>query len=47
MSSSEQLTDLRSEAAFAALFERHRRELQVHSYRMLGSFEDCEEPPAA
>jgi RNA polymerase sigma-70 factor (ECF subfamily) len=41
MSSAEQLP--REESEFAATFERHRRELQVHCYRMLGSFEDSED----
>jgi RNA polymerase sigma-70 factor (ECF subfamily) len=31
------------EREFTALFERHRRELQVHCYRMLGSLQDAED----
>jgi RNA polymerase sigma-70 factor (TIGR02960 family) len=32
-----------SESAFAALTERHRREIHVHCYRMLASFEEAED----
>jgi RNA polymerase sigma-70 factor (ECF subfamily) len=31
------------ESTFSALFERHRRALQAHCYRMVGSFDDAEE----
>ena len=32
-----------TDEAFTALFDRHRRELQVHCYRMLGSLQDSED----
>src|SRR4029079_19295108 len=31
------------ESAFAGQVQQHRRELHVHCYRMLGSFDDCED----
>ncbi|HET6547233.1 MAG TPA: RNA polymerase subunit sigma-70 [Solirubrobacter sp.] len=34
---------LSDETAFSEAVERHRRELQVHCYRMLGSFEESED----
>jgi RNA polymerase sigma-70 factor, ECF subfamily len=32
-----------AESEFSARAERHRRELHVHCYRMLGSFEEAED----
>jgi RNA polymerase sigma-70 factor, ECF subfamily len=43
MSTAAQLTLPRDQAAFSVLVERHRRELQLHCYRMLGSFEESED----
>jgi RNA polymerase sigma-70 factor (ECF subfamily) len=34
---------LQDQATFEALTQRHRRELQLHCYRMLGSFEESED----
>jgi hypothetical protein len=37
------MTIATDQAAFTELLQRHRRELHVHCYRMLGSFDDCED----
>jgi RNA polymerase sigma-70 factor, ECF subfamily len=36
-------TRVADESAFSELAERHRRELQLHCYRVLGSFEEAED----
>src|ERR671919_1511137 len=35
--------EINDQAVFGALTERHRRELQLHCYRMLGSLEESED----
>src|SRR3954454_1468667 len=37
------MTAVLDEATFSSLVERHRRELHVHCYRMLASFEDADD----
>jgi RNA polymerase sigma-70 factor (TIGR02960 family) len=37
------IADARDESAFTAVVERHRRELHVHCYRMLGSLDEAED----
>src|SRR6201991_4098862 len=37
------MTTMTTEFEFSRLAERHRRELHVHCYRMLGSFDEAED----
>jgi RNA polymerase sigma-70 factor (ECF subfamily) len=41
--STTEITQSGDESSFSELVERHRRELQLHCYRMLGSYEDSED----
>jgi len=43
MSSPSTMADPRDQREFAAAFERHRGELQVHCYRLLGSLDESED----
>jgi RNA polymerase sigma-70 factor (ECF subfamily) len=43
LSGAEELAVAGDEAAFTSLAERHRRELHVHCYRMLASFDEAED----
>ena len=43
MTETDELPVAGDEAAFAALTDRHRRELHIHCYRMLASFDEAED----